>query len=166
MTLHLADLRDHVIRPTLALLGPRLATEAAVNLLLGTAAVESELGTWLDQATPGPGPAYGIYQMERPTLDDVWAKIGEWPQLRHAAADLAVAALAMHAQLAGNLYFATAMARLNYWRFPEPLPAANDVAGLAHYWKRRWNTTAGKGTVEGFQFRYRKYVHPQTGDRT
>lgn len=55
----------------------------------------------------------------------------------------------MH-NLITDLAYATAMARLVYYRRPEPLPEAHDLDGLARYWKAHFNTDLGAGTVEGF----------------
>ena len=49
-----------------------------------------------------------------------------------------------------NLAYATAMARMLYWRKPEALPAADDIPGLAAYWKRHYNTAAGRGKPADF----------------
>ena len=54
-----------------------------------------------------------------------------------------------YSQLEYNLAYAVCMARIHYLRDPEPLPKKNDVWGLAEYYKRVWNTEAGKATVEG-----------------
>ncbi|NMU24009.1 hypothetical protein HKB21_00040, partial [Vibrio parahaemolyticus] len=43
--------------------------------------------------------------------------------------------------------FAVATARLNLIRFPEALPEADDLEGLARYAKKYWNTSAGKATA-------------------
>ena len=63
---------------------------------------------------------------------------------------LAAAGLRQPAQLVWNLGYATAMARLVYRRRPEPLPAAEDIPGLAAYWKAHFNTAAGRGTAAKF----------------
>jgi hypothetical protein len=144
-----AELKRWVIRPVLAEL--ELGGAAAEELLLGTAAVESRLGAYLDQTTPGPGPAYGIYQMEAATHDDLWDNFIRFRQ------PLAADVMRFHAmrpegvaQLHGNLYYATAMARALYLRAKAPLPAAGDRAGQARYWKAHWNTELGAGTEKGF----------------
>lgn len=45
---------------------PALCSDAAVNLLLGTAAQESEFGKYIRQIR---GPALGVFQMEPATFD-------------------------------------------------------------------------------------------------
>lgn len=150
----LDDLRDRVVAPVLDRLGMR--SPAAENLLLGTALVES----WtVALAQDGGGPALGIYQMEPATHDDAIA----WLARRPDTAPLVLIHRAPQpdprAQLATNLAYATAMCRIQYWRRPEPLPAADDVAGLAAYWKRFWNTAAGRGDPDEFVRRWRLF-HP------
>lgn len=161
MGLDCMQLRLHVVRPTLQKL--RLWSMAAENLVLGTAAHESAGFRFLDQIT-GPhdamlGPAYGIYQIEPATHADLFENF-----LRFHA-DLWNLALDMRAhwpdpttQLATNLTYQTAICRLQYYRAKPPLPAADDVEGLAAYWKRWWNTPAGKGTEAQFIEHYRRYV--------
>src|SRR5574340_1658163 len=141
-----AHLRNHVIVPVLEHLD--MDSLAAQNLLLGTAAVESEMGTYLVQIR---GPAMGIYQMEGPTHDDLWdGYIKQRPLLRAKLADLMISRTPAHLQLAGNLYYATAMARLLYRRSPVPLPKPDDIEGLGRMWKAVWNTNLGKGRVDTF----------------
>ncbi len=139
--------RKHVIRPILQKIG--LWSEAAENLLLGTALAESRL-TYLRQH--GEGPALGLYQMEPATHDDIWKNFLDF---RNDALPLQVDAFLAkepdrHAQLVTNLAYATAMVRVHYLRRPEPLPAAEDVFDLAAYWKQHYNTPLGAGRVEKF----------------
>jgi hypothetical protein len=51
-----------------------------------------------------------------------------------------------------NLKFACQMARIKYYRFPKPLPDADDVEGLGEYWLRYYNTGGkwgkGKGSID------------------
>ena len=49
------------------------------------------------------------------------------------------------------------MIRLHYYRVPQPLPDA-DLLQVAAYWKRHYNTTLGKGTINQFMRNYRTYV--------
>lgn len=160
--LNLRDVRDYVIRPVLAGFGPPLDTEAAEHLLLGTAAHESGGFRYLDQATPGPGPAYGLYQMEGPTLMDTMSRcLARWPDLMARAVVWRAERPDEVAQLGGNLYWATAMARLKYWLVPEPLPLAGDVDAMARMWKVHWNSMVGKGKLADFVNAWNRYVAPR-----
>jgi len=150
------QLREHVISPVLTALG--LRSEAAELLVLGTACQESNL-RYLKQL--GKGPAWGIYQMEPNTHDDIW---GNW--LRYNS-ELAEKVLGFnipglydghdYKEMGGNLYYATAMCRIHYRRVKAPLPAADDLPGMARYWKQYYNTPKGKGTTGEFISNFRKY---------
>jgi len=159
--IHRQHLKQLIIVPTLKYLD--MYSESAVNLLLGTAAQESHLGYYLMQvdAQERPqGPALGIYQMEPATYQDILDTyllrkdkeilmdqiISEYGDYWHDS------------RLIYDLQFATVMARLKYWRDSEPLPQPMDIEGLAHIWKRVFNTAGGKGTVEEFVDNYDRYV--------
>jgi hypothetical protein len=53
-------------------------------------------------------------------------------------------------QLMTNLAYATVMCRVHYLRVKAPLPGANDLSGLANYWKTYYNTKLGKGVPNTF----------------
>lgn len=149
------DLREVVIRPALKKLG--LWSESAENLLLGTAAQESQMGRYLRQI--GGGPAIGIYQCEPATHQDVWDNylIYKGPLLG-AVTKLTVLHMPRMEQLAWNLMYATAIARIHYLRIKEPLPKADDIVSLGCYWKNWYNTHLGKGTVEEYVKSYTAMV--------
>lgn len=149
MTLHTGQLREYVIRPTLKFIGHY--SEAAEELLMLTAAAESELGHYIHQVG---GPALGIYQMEPATHDDIHAN---W--LRYKAMRDAVQQLGSEARdLPGNLYYATAMARCHYLRVSEALPNPISPESLAQYWKDHYNTHQGAGTVAEAVEKYHEFV--------
>jgi hypothetical protein len=146
--LNLQDFRVFVVRPALYRISKH--SQAAENLVLGTAIHESHL-KWLDQMTPGPGPAYGLFQMEKATHDDIWQNYLAYnDQLRQDVLRLAsnTGGLPNVDELHGNLIYAAAMCRVHYARVPAPLPGGTDIEGLARYWKQYYNTPLGKGTVE------------------
>lgn len=150
------DLREQVIRPTLealAVFNPKLNSEAAIDLLMGTAASESRLGYNLVQEG---GPAKGIYQMEAATHDDVWRYLNR-PGNRELR--LIVRTLAKKTdpdELIHNLKYATAMARIRYWYVPEAMPET--LEEQAKYWKAHYNTESGAGTPEKYLERHEKYL--------
>jgi hypothetical protein len=148
--------RRYVIRPTLKQIG--MYSQEAEDLLLGTAMAESRL-TWLAQK--GNGPALGVYQIEPPTLDDVWRRYAAGrPDIRRRVEPLIADSPNLDEQLQTNLAFATAIARLKYWMDPAPLPSPHDydhssyVFALGEVWKRQYNTSEGDGTVEHFVSNY------------
>lgn len=150
------QLRDFVINPVLKILDllndrpPK--GRGTIELLLGTAMQESELGVWLHQIS---GPAIGIWQIEPATARDLlnWLRAGH-TELYQTLLTLSAQNFDLDEQMAGNLYFACAMARLYYWRIPEPLPAAGDIEGQWQYYKKYYNTPAGAATrtqyMQGF----------------
>lgn len=150
MSVSESDIRIFVVKPALIRLGAH--TQAAENLVYGTGLVESQY-KYLDQITPGPGPAYGFWQMEKLTHDDLWQTF-----LPYQPSNLSAALKQMAGEysehfpsvetLHWNLLYAAAMCRIRYMRVREALPAANDAQGMAAYWKRYYNTPKGAGSVE------------------
>jgi hypothetical protein len=136
--------RMHILRPVLKHIG--LWSEAAENLLLMTAATESNLGEHLVQIPSGP--ARGWMQIETATEFDVHTNWLQYrPEIRARVLELLPEWQDGDAMV-GNLFYAAAIARVIYRRAAPPLPAANDWPGLARYWKVHYNTVGGKGTVE------------------
>lgn len=145
------QLKKHIIQPALKTLV--MQSDAAVNLLLGTCAQESAMGHYLRQIN---GPALGIYQIEPATHRDLYDNYLK--HRPHMLNKLRLINIKSEQALIGDLNYSTAVARLIYYRCPDPLPEANDVVGLAKYWKKNYNTYQGKGTVDEFCANYRKYV--------
>lgn len=145
--LNLAQLKHLIVAPTLTAIG--LNSPAAVNLVTGTALVESGAAA-LSQI--GGGPALGLWQMEPFTENDCWGSyLAFQPDLAARVRALmvpAVSAAARTNQLVGNLPYAAAMCRIKYRRAAAPLPAADDAAGLAGYWKAAYNSADGAGLVD------------------
>lgn len=152
-------LRLNVIRPVLQHLSPEIpySTEAE-DLLMGTAAQESRLGTWLVQLNNGP--ARGIWQMEPATYRDIHANFLAYRQtLLEKVEDFNIGVISNidpEDSLTGNLYYACAMVRVHYYRQPEAMPT--DKEGYAKFWKDRYNSHLGKGTEEEFLVNYEHYV--------
>ena len=147
---------SQLIHDTLIDLDHQLYSLAAVQLLLGTSAQESRLGTYLAQIN---GPALGVFQMEPATETDIWFNFISY---RHGLAN--AVELTTHVvgpsslDLRGNLPYQIAMARLHYYRVPDPLPEAGDIESMAMYWKRHYNTFLGRGTTDEFVSNYRRHV--------
>lgn len=126
-------------------------SDAAIELLLGTALKESGGLRWRVQLNRGP--ARGLFQMEPATYDDIWRNY-----LAHRR-PLADAIRNAFTPADGTLEFdqithddayAALMARLKYYRVPAKLPPAGDRTAQATYWKTYYNTNLGKGTVAGY----------------
>lgn len=145
--------RDHVVAPALRALG--MWSPAAERLLLGTALHESGF-KYLTQR--GGGPARGFYQIEPATEEDVWSSyLAYRPELAARVRALGVDG-PRPAHLIDNLSYATAIARLVYFRVPRRLPDADDIDGLARYWKRYYNTARGGGAAATFARKLKRYL--------
>lgn len=146
--MHLSDVRDYIVRPALARIN--LLQLNREQLVIGTGGVESGGYSYLDQTTPGPGPAYGFWQMEKLTHDDLWATyINYQPSaLRDALLEMAGTKYTPPVTtLHWNLMYGAAMCAMKYRRARPPLPEPGDYQGMAEYWKQHYNTPLGKGTV-------------------
>jgi hypothetical protein len=160
---------DIVVRPTLRFLAAKRGngygqppySEKAVDLLVGTALMESGL-RFLDQGSVNPvGPARGLFQIEPATRRDIDANyLAYRPALREAVEQLLAPVGTRDEQLATNLCYAAAMARIVYLRAPEALPEYRNVGLYALYWKRHYNTLQGKGDAARFEALYRQHVQP------
>jgi len=151
------QLRELIIIPTLRYLEPEITySEAAVELLMMTCAHESRLGTYIAQVG---GPALGIYQMEPATEDDIWTNFLEYKHELSNKIDALTCDLVYSPcqELSSNLVFATAMARVHYYRDKEALPDVEDIEGLARYAKRVYNTKAGKADWRDYETAYLAY---------
>lgn len=144
--LDIGQFSRYIVRPVLKGIG--LYSLAAERLLIGTAISEGGL-VFIDQVERGgdkrPGPAYGVFQMEKATHDDLWdnfldykpdltSKIQFWMCGGRADVDM------MH----GNMYYAAAMCRVHYFRSPRALPNADDPKALSVFHKLVYNTPLGK----------------------
>lgn len=158
--IHPKHLRELVIRPVLQYLD--MHSEAAVNLLMGTAAQESRMGRYFMQVDSfgyPVGPALGIFQMEPATHDDIWKTYLNRVEKQTIAAKIVPFMMRNLAEeMIWNLKYATAMARIKYWRDSEPLPDKDDIGSLAATWKRIYNSPQGKGTEAEFVQNYHEYV--------
>jgi len=139
------QLRDLIIIPTLNSID--LNSPSAVELLMGTAMQESNLSA-IHQFG---GPALGLWQMEPDTHDDIWKNwLYHKVNLSSVIQKLMIPSKNVGTQMEGNLYYACAMARCLYRRVPEALPKANDIVGMATYWKKYYNTPLGAGTINQY----------------
>lgn len=134
-----------------------LYSHSALNLLLMTAAQESHM-TYLRQLHNGP--ALGIFQMEPATHDDIWSNFLRFkPSLGESILNISGLGFGPDvSSLEYNLVYAALMARMQYLRRPEPLPAADDIKGFAEYWKQWYNTPKGAGTVSEAVRNYQRFI--------
>ena len=120
-----------------------------------TMAWESNGGEWLKQE--GNGPAYGVYQLEEGTFKDIWERyLTDKPSLIDRIFDVCNLNHAPQAaDMAGNLYLATAIARIFYLRVHEPIP--QDITKLSEYVKKFWNSEAGKAKATDYEAAYLRF---------
>ncbi len=158
MGIYVPHLRDLIIIPTLK--ETHTYNKSAIPLILLTAAQETGMGYYLQQLNGGP--AQGLYQTEppsfyytiekhlpsRPPLAERVCKSLKVPDLNHFVPE----------DMIYNLKLATIMCRLHYLRINKPLPNSTDIAALAAYWKKYYNSPSGKGTVTEAIDNYERYV--------
>ena len=145
---------DFIIRPSLESID--MWSLAAQDLILGTVAQESYLGKYLHQIC---GPALGVYQIEPATHKDIWVNYIEFrSSLKNKV--IGICPLAAHSinddLLVFDLRYATVIARLIYYRRPEPLPPQGALLAQAAYWKQHYNTPQGRGTQSAYIANARK----------
>lgn len=152
------QLRELVVRPTLEYLqGAVPYSKEAEDLLMMTAAHESHLGEYLKQIN---GPALGIYQMEPRTEEDIWRNYLYYREPLNEAIQVTMKDpwTVDSPLLVCDLVYATAMARVHYFRVPEALPQYDGTEGyidaLARYAKKYYNTEKGKATVQDYKEAY------------
>src|SRR5690242_8124933 len=152
--------REVIVRPALDAL--KLYSVAAEELLVITCAQESLGGTYLMQNDPKGypvGPAIGPYQQERASYDDLWANFLLYHPLwigRLTLAGLPVAGKPDADVMAFEWRYATQIARLLYYRYPEPIP--DDLEGQMKLYKKRWNTELGAATLADVRRNYERFT--------
>lgn len=155
MATDIGQLTALVIVPTLKYLNPEIPfSNSAVKLLQMTLAHESNCGQYIAQLG---GPALGIYQMEPATEMDIERNFLDYREDIQYMVDQTGHCVNKISSLLNPVY-ATAMARVHYYRDKEALPDAKDLIGLANYAKRVWNTEEGKATSRDYYAAFEKYV--------
>jgi len=139
-------IRSMVIAPALSAIGAY--SDEALDMVLVTGAAES-----LYQHTRQVGgPALGWWQMEPATHNDIWSHYLGPTHRQHLLDGLQEISRrpGVSADLEVNPWYAAAMTRIHYMRFREALPPAGDRVAQGRYWKKYYNTSAGRGTTDGF----------------
>ena len=137
---------NHVKRLARIVVNGLGGSENVYYQMLGTAAVETHCGQYPDDNPKSLG--VGLYQHDQIRIDDIQQE-GEQ---RHFdivknlwGYDIPSIKLA---ELAYDPLLSTICARLGYKRIPEACPS--NILDQAVYWKKYWNTGAGKGTIEHY----------------
>ncbi len=126
----------------------------------GGSAAKPQLGHYLKQIN---GPALGVYQIEPATHEDLWLNYLDYREelattVRNLASQQNVG-IPVDNELITNLAYATAIARLIYYRVPEAMPSdPNDIEALARYYKQYYNTPEGKATEQEFMDNYQHHI--------
>ena len=121
------QLRDLIVRTLVKV--PEFYSDEAVEILMMTAAAESDLGTYLTQVE---GPALGLMQVEPETMRDNYGRFLYFRDRLKEDIRLACGVDKFDEDaLEYNMAFNILMARLKYWRSPGPLPS--DLEGMAKY---------------------------------
>ena len=154
------QLKEYIIKPVLEHLEPSIPySESAVQLLLGTCAMESDMGAFLKQIH---GPALSIYQIEPFTHDDIFKNFLDFRPLLKGKVESFSIGRKKHSQLIGNLYYATAIARVKYYRSPRKIPAKDNIGEMAKMWRYDYNSIKGAYDTEIacklFISKYNQYV--------
>ena len=147
------DFRTCVIRPTLQKLD--ISSPAAELLLLGTAAAESSIGSFLK--SEGQKTA-GVYRMHGLTHRHIWDDyLAGHPDLASAIRGIASQReflVQPHAELTTNLSYATAITWVAYARNAQfSLPSHPTPLYLAKLWKTFYHTRSDL-EIEHFLERY------------
>ena len=153
--IEVSHLLKHVIEPACALIG--MQSQAAHELLLGTALQESGGGYLLWQQ--GGGPAVGIFQMDTDIYRDHWYS---FILHRHALQNLLWGRFNGQPpadRMVTDLLLAAVMCRIHYFRVAEPLPEAGNIQEMAGYWKKHYNMAPNTGTTAGFVRNWHTATH-------
>ena len=147
--------RDCIIKPVLSEL--QLYSKEAEELLVFTCAVESEGGTFLKQ---NKGPALGIYQCEPNTHNDIWRNyiFNHSHLLSILGMNFGVHNVPIAEKLISDLRYATAIARIHYLRVSPAIPSTGNIEQIYDYYKKYYNTVAGKSTKEKSIAAYNRFV--------
>jgi len=118
----------------------------SAQMLMETCGAETQLGTFPDRHPEKLG--VGAFQFDQIALDDLQKETDQ----RHKDKVLALWDYDLDAvelkDLAFDVKLAAICCRLKYMRIPDAIPT--NYMDRASYWKRFYNTEAGKGTVEHY----------------
>ena len=144
--MHKVQFLKEIIMPCLQELD--MDSIAARKLLMITAATETRLGHYVRQCPTGP--ALGAYGMERRTYYDNWDSVLQYkPELSEKVLKICNYASEPTSEvLMWDLRYATAMARIQYYRWPEKMPEPDNIHGLLKYYYKYWGPNPDKTSLE------------------
>lgn len=118
----------------------------AVALMVETSCAETLMGKFEDQTPNGAGR--GLCQVDPIGFIDVVQRTRDHHKVKtllNLGYDLDKCS---HTDLDNDPVLALIFCRLHYKLKPEVIPAS--LVGRAQYWKKHYNTVAGKGTIEHY----------------
>ena len=126
----------------------------AVELLMGTWAVESNGGHFLKQEDRGP--ARSAWQIEHPTFNDIINRVHKhFKDVLSNTIDKEINE-SDFPKIELNHKLAAQICRLKYELCPGEIP--DNTIGRANYWKKYYNTPLGAGTVDKYIAKYNTYA--------
>lgn len=119
--------------------------QRALEMLIGTACAETALATARDNLA---GQGVGLCQFDSIGFFDAHDRGFESrPDVEKILLDeFDIKTIEFH-QLEFSPLLSLIMCRIKYKLVREPLPVCGDTEGQARYWKKHFNTFAGKGTI-------------------
>jgi len=150
------DQVKNLIKNTLKRLGHKYNHNNAVKLLFWTGYVESRY-EYIQQLNDGPAKSFWQFEPES-AVSCVKHYLKYRKVVREQCARATITDISLWESedlnvwswvLEHNMAVAIVMARLKYWRSPQPLPKNIDEAGSM--WKIAYNTSKGKGSVAKFK---------------
>lgn len=129
----------------------------SVSMLVGTACAETAFCTFRDGYEK---EGRGAYQFDSVRFGDVREYIMRKPELSEKinvefGVDFNMTGFSLI--LDYSFLVSTIACRVGYMMIPEPLPRHDDLTAQAKYWKKYWNSAAGKGTPEHYIKMYRSH---------
>lgn len=135
---------------------------SAFLLIWGTSAAESNCGEYEDTTDERAGE--GHTQWDKMPFEDYRDRCPK--KIRNLVKEVYDLDIQEHEWK--YLHFAAGVSTLHtavrYKMDPRSFPLPATPRNLAKYWKERYNTIEGKGTVEKFMEKFKKYVRPEYWD--
>jgi hypothetical protein len=152
-------LKEQVIEPTLKYLND--LNEPTVDLLLGTAAIESNLSPLKEESSDTKG--FGLFNISPQSHTEVWDKYLAFdPDLASKIRGLASQRSFLtnpHIELSTNLAYATAIAWCIYRRSSVSLRTKESIQNLSLLWKQYYRQSDSKSTSSDFCHRYDSLIN-------
>lgn len=172
MGIYVNDLRELIIRPVLDQLNEW--SETTENLLLGTAAQESQLGFRMQSNTNN---GLGLYRISAQTHTQIWDEfLVTDPELASRIRGLASQQQFLkspHHELISNLSYASGVAWMIYKRYQLKLPDSSNINELAKCWHHYYcarddqhaqKTSGDEWSIDSFAQNYRNFVLCESKD--